>query len=198
MLARVLRTIGAVAAVREVVIAVPAGMEKSARLEVSAAELQIPAKIIQGGVERQDSVRLALSLTSSEAELVVVHDAARPFAAPAMFEACITAAARSGGAIVAVPVADTLKLVEHQRVSATLPRAGLWQAQTPQVFRRELLIRAHEQASREPTVVTDDAYLVERLGVSLAVVEGSNLNMKITTPDDLTIAQAIARFGFPR
>src|SRR5216683_1228590 len=83
LLARVLRTIGAVAAVREVVIAVPAGMEKSARLEVSAAELPIPANIIQGGVERQDSVRLALSLTSSEAELVVVHDAARPFAAPA-------------------------------------------------------------------------------------------------------------------
>jgi 2-C-methyl-D-erythritol 4-phosphate cytidylyltransferase len=179
-------------------VAVPAGAQKTARAEADAAGLELPVKITEGGAERQDSVRLALRLTSAEAEVILVHDAARPFATPAMFSACIAAAAQSGGAVVATPVADTLKQVEKRTIVATVPRDSLWQAQTPQAFRRELLVQAHEWAARERITVTDDACLVERLGMTVQVVQGSALNLKITTPDELRIAEAIARFVFPR
>ena len=187
-----------VAEIDEAIVAVPHGMERAARSEAERAELKIPIKITAGGRERQDSVRIALALTSAEAEIVVVHDAARPFATPAMFRSSIEAAARSGAAIVAVPVADTLKRVDSGRIVATLARAGLWQSQTPQAFRRKILIEAHERARREGIGGTDDAELAERIGLSVEVVEGSPLNFKITTPDDLRIAEAIALSRFPR
>jgi 2-C-methyl-D-erythritol 4-phosphate cytidylyltransferase len=153
-------------------------------------------KITPGGAERQDSVRIALGLTSAEAELVIVHDAARPFATPAMFAAALAAAARVGGAIVATPVADTLKRVGHEgEIVATVARANLWQAQTPQAFRRDLLVRAHERAvidRADRIPATDDADLVERLGATVAVVDGSTLNFKITTAADLRLAELVA------
>jgi 2-C-methyl-D-erythritol 4-phosphate cytidylyltransferase len=191
-----LRTIGAVAAIEEAVITVPPGMEAQARAQVRQARevgLEIPVKITAGGAERQDSVRTALGLTSAEAELVIVHDAARPFATPAMFVAALTAAERVGGAIVATPLADTLKRVGDRRmIVETVARAGLWQAQTPQAFRRDLLIRAHEGAVLDRIVATDDADLVERLGAAVAVVEGSATNFKITTAADLRLAELLA------
>jgi len=198
ILAFTLRTLGAVGAIEEAVIAVPAGMEQAARAEVGSAAVEIPVKVIAGGIERQDSVRIALAFTSAEAELVVVHDAARPFATAAMFETCLGSAARAGAAIVAMPLSDTLKRVEGRTIAATVGRAGLWQAQTPQCFRREVLIEAHRQALRDHITATDDADLAERLGVMAEVVEGSPLNLKITTPDDLRIAGAIAASLFPR
>jgi 2-C-methyl-D-erythritol 4-phosphate cytidylyltransferase len=113
-----------------------------------------------------------------------------------MFDTCIGAAIRSGAAIIATPLADTLKradgLADAPTVSATISRAGLWQAQTPQAFRRDLLLRAHEHALRMHIAATDDADLVEQLGVPVEIVEGSTLNLKITTPDDLKIASAVA------
>lgn len=198
LLAYSLRVIGGVAEIDEAVIAAPIGMELAARAEVAAAAMEIPVKITPGGAERQDSVRIALALTSAEAEIVVVHDAARPFATPAIFTAAIAAAAHAGAAIAAIPVADTLKRVDSRTIFATLPRAGLWQAQTPQAFRREILIRAHERATHERDSATDDAELVERIGSRVAVVDGSALNLKITTPDDLRIAEALAAALFPR
>jgi 2-C-methyl-D-erythritol 4-phosphate cytidylyltransferase len=197
LLLRVLETIGAVEAVGEVVVMVPAGTQQSAREEVNGAGLRIPVKIATGGAERQDSVRLAVTLTSAEAELIVVHDAARPFATPAMFAACIAAAAQTGAAVVAIPVADTLKQVENGLALTTVPRMGLWQAQTPQAFRRELLVRAHEAAAGERINVTDDASLFDHRGVAVQVVQGSPLNLKITTPDDLTMGEALARWAAP-
>lgn len=196
-----LRTIGAVAAIEEAVITVPPGMESQARAQVRAAALEIPAKITPGGAERQDSVRIALALTSAEAELVVVHDAARPFATPAMFTAALDDAARLGGAITATPLADTLKRVgegagpplgSDRAIAATIARANLWQAQTPQAFRRKLLVRAHDRAVADSIVATDDADLVERLGATVVVVEGSTLNFKITTAADLRVAELLA------
>lgn len=207
-----LRTIAAVAAIEEAVIALPAGMGSRARADIKAAGLEIPVKLTQGGAERQDSVRIALELTSFEAELVVVHDAARPFATPAMFEAALAAAARTGGAIVATPLADTLKRIDlddadsdgdaadsdddgaddrarARIIVATVARAGLWQAQTPQAFRRDLLIRAHQRAVHEGIAATDDAHLVELLGAKVEIVEGSALNFKITTAADLHLAE---------
>ncbi|HEY2523934.1 MAG TPA: 2-C-methyl-D-erythritol 4-phosphate cytidylyltransferase, partial [Candidatus Binataceae bacterium] len=144
-----------------------------------------------------DSVRIALGITSAESEIVVVHDAARPFAPPALFNACIEAAARADGAIAAIAVADTLKRVEEGRstIAATVARAGLWQAQTPQAFRRERLIAAHERALSGRWAATDDAELIERCGGRVEVVEGSAANLKITTAADLEIAEALAARG---
>jgi len=192
LLARVLRTLRLVDAIGEAVVAVPSGMERAARGEANAVGVEIPVKITSGGAERQDSVRIALAFTSAEAEIVVVHDAARPFATPAMFSECIEAAARIGGAIAAIPLADTLKRVDGRSIQSTLTRSGLWQAQTPQAFNRALLVEAHARASGDGTVATDDSDLAERLGVRVEVVEGSPLNLKITTPDDLAMANAIA------
>jgi 2-C-methyl-D-erythritol 4-phosphate cytidylyltransferase len=214
LLGATLRTIGAVPSIGEVVITVPAGMEARARHEVDAAGLEIPVKIVAGGAERQDSVRIALALTSAEAELIVVHDAARPLAGVAMFEACIERAAAIGAAIVAIPVADTLKRVvkndraggmeqgaaesarrgqdKDHEICATLPRAGLWQAQTPQAFRRLLILDAHARAMQAGITATDDSDLVEQTGARVAVVPGSPTNLKITTTDDLRLAEALA------
>ena len=198
LIARSLRTLSAVDAIGEAVVTAPAGTELAMRAQAASSGLEIPIKITAGGAERQDSVRIALELVSAEAEIVVVQDAARPFTTPAMFVACIDAAARSGGAIAAIPLADTLKRANDETIVATIPRAGLWQAQTPQAFRRALLIDAHARAARERIQATDDADLVEQLGATVQIVPGSQLNLKITTPDDLMIAAAIARELDPR
>jgi 2-C-methyl-D-erythritol 4-phosphate cytidylyltransferase len=191
MLSYSLATIRQVTSIVEVVIAVPAGFENAARAESTAAGLSIPVKITPGGVERQDSVRIALDLTSAESDLVIVHDAARPLANPALFEACLNAASRAGGAIAAIPVSDTLKRVADSAITATVARAGLWQAQTPQAFRRDLLVAAHQGALSEKIAATDDADLVERTAARVEVVECTTANIKITTPSDLAIVEAI-------
>lgn len=192
MLSYCLGTIARVRDLDEAVIAVPAGMESAVREECARAGLAIAVKITAGGAERQDSVRIALALTSAESEVVAVHDAARPFADPALFERCIETAARTGAAIAAIPVADTLKRVTNRSIRETVSRAGLYQAQTPQAFQRKLLAAAHERAVREKIAATDDADLVEQLGGTIEIVEASAINLKITTKADLAIAEAIA------
>jgi 2-C-methyl-D-erythritol 4-phosphate cytidylyltransferase len=191
MLAWSLETVARLSGVTELIVAAPAGMEAAARREAEAAGIVIPVKIAPGGAERQDSVRIALALASVESEIVVVHDAARPLATAGLFARCIEAAARRGGAIAAVPVADTLKRVEGAAILATVPRAGLWQAQTPQAFRRALLTQAHRHAERERIAATDDADLLERIGATVEVVESLEPNLKITTATDLAVAEAI-------
>jgi 2-C-methyl-D-erythritol 4-phosphate cytidylyltransferase len=191
MLSYSLATIGKINSIEELVITVPKGFENAARAEVAAAGLSIPVKITVGGIERQDSVRIALELTSAESDLVIVHDAARPLATPEIFDACLSAASRAGAAIAAIPVSDTLKRVSDNTITATIARAGLWQAQTPQAFRRAVLVSAHQRAVREKIVATDDADLVERTSARVQVVEASTTNIKITTPADLAIVEAI-------
>lgn len=192
MLRYSLATLAQVASINEIVIAIPPGMEPRAREEASAAGVEVPVKLTAGGARRQDSVRLALALTSAESEVVVIHDAARPFADAALFRRCLEAAARAGGAIAAVAVADTLKRVVQGAIAATVERAELFQAQTPQAFRRSLLVAAHERAVRERVAATDDADLVEQIGGRVEIVESSALNLKITTPADLALAEALA------
>lgn len=192
MLRYSLAAIAQVEAIGEAIITLPSGMEPAARAEIRAAGLAMPVKLTPGGAERQDSVRIALELASALAEVVVVHDAARPFATPASFAAAIAAAARVGAAIAAIPLADTLKRVsEPNLIVATVPRDGLWLAQTPQAFRRDLLLEAHRRALADGIAATDDADLVQRLGAAVEVVQGSPLNFKVTTADDLAIAAAI-------
>ena len=149
MLSYSLATVRQVTSISEIVITIPEGFETAARAEVAAVGVSMPVKITPGGAERQDSVRIALELTSAESDLVIVHDAARPLATPAIFESCLTAATRTGAAIAAIPVSDTLKRVTDSAITATIARANLWQAQTPQAFRRNVLIAAHQRAVSE-------------------------------------------------
>ena len=127
-----------------------------------------------------------------DAELVLVHDAVRPFVTEDMIARVTDAADRHGGAIIAIPSRDTLKQVGADRIiERTIDRAPLWQAQTPQAFRRSVLQKAHDHAVIIEYVGTDEADLVERIGVPVVVVEGSGENIKITRPEDLIIGEAI-------
>ncbi len=147
-------------------------------------------RVAAGGSERQDSVAAGLQLLDPAVDLVMVHDAARPFVSLACVSACVEAAAATGAAILALPAQDTVKVVDRQgTVTGTLDRHSLWLAQTPQVFRAALLRQAHDRARREGCLATDDAALVERLGAPVRVVAGEPSNRKITTPDDLRWAE---------
>jgi len=198
MLHYAMRAIASVSGLLEVVIALPAEMLREGRSLVSGAGIEIPVKLTAGGVERQDSVRIALELVSVESDVVAVHDAARPFAHPKLFEETIRVAHQAGAAIAAIPVSDTLKRTEGGSIVATAARAGLYCAQTPQAFRREILTRAHREAHYSGIVATDDAELVERMGLRVAIVDGSSLNFKITTRDDLAMAEAAIAAGMLR
>jgi 2-C-methyl-D-erythritol 4-phosphate cytidylyltransferase len=143
---------------------------------------------VSGGERRSDSVRAGLAAVPADAEVVVVHDAARPLASPRLYGAVI-AAVRGGAAaaVPAVPVVDTVKRVEGGRVLETVARDDLVMIQTPQAFRADALRRAHEHGSD----ATDDAALVEAAGGTVVVVPGDPANLKVTTPDDLRIAAAL-------
>ncbi|MBI3800720.1 MAG: 2-C-methyl-D-erythritol 4-phosphate cytidylyltransferase [Deltaproteobacteria bacterium] len=156
----------------------------------------VPIGLVHGGRERQDSVRLGLAALDPACEVVVIHDAARPFIAAEIVDRSVAAAVEVGGALVAIPVKDTLKQVdEDNTVLATVPRQSLWLAQTPQTFRVQLIREAHARAVSEGIIATDDAALLERIGAQVKVVRGDPLNFKITTPDDLRLAEAILLKG---
>ncbi|NLS93870.1 MAG: 2-C-methyl-D-erythritol 4-phosphate cytidylyltransferase [Planctomycetaceae bacterium] len=144
--------------------------------------------VVEGGNERSDSVANALAKVKSEAEFVAVHDAARPCICDQWIDSVFAAAEKSGAAILAVPVSGTLKRSDGKRVQETISRADVWEAQTPQVFRRELLLEAYEKRGDAPA--TDDSQLVERLGKPVTVVPGSQINLKVTTREDLRLAEA--------
>jgi 2-C-methyl-D-erythritol 4-phosphate cytidylyltransferase len=149
-------------------------------------------EVVEGGAHRADSVQRALERVQGDIDFVAVHDAARPCIADKWIEQVFAVAEKSGAAILATPVAETLKKVDGKReITATVDRASLWAAQTPQVFRRELLIEAY--AKRGGDTVTDDAQLVERLGRAVTVVLGSAMNLKITTRDDLKVAEQVLK-----
>ena len=148
--------------------------------------------IVAGGAERGDSVRNALAAVPIEADIVLVHDAARPLISAEVIERCIAAAADGLSAIAAIPVTDTVKEVDDGgRVTATPDRRTLWSAQTPQAFPAEVLRNAHARAAADGVSTTDDAALVARYGGTVIVVEGAPENLKITTPADLLIAAAL-------
>lgn len=144
--------------------------------------------VVAGGATRTDSVRNALSHVKPEAEFVAVHDAARPCLASEWIDNIFAAAVKNGAAILATPVVSTLKRVARDGlIQETISRTDLWEAQTPQVFRRDWLIEAYARAGSAPA--TDDAELVQRIGKPVVVVAGSPVNLKITTRDDLRFAE---------
>ncbi|WP_256872739.1 2-C-methyl-D-erythritol 4-phosphate cytidylyltransferase [Candidatus Entotheonella palauensis] len=148
--------------------------------------------VVAGGDERQASVWRGLQQLAPEVDLVVIHDGVRPFVSHALIEDAVEGAAQHGAAIAAVPLKDTIKRVSRQgQVEATVPRDRLWRIQTPQAFRRQLLQQAFEQAWQQRFVATDEAGLIEAYGHSVYVVQGSERNVKITTPDDLAMCERL-------
>ncbi len=146
-------------------------------------------QLVDGGAERADSVEAALAHVQPEADYVCIHDAARPCIVDIWIDKVYEAAEKSGAAISAVPVSSTLKRAgANLEAEETVDRSGLWAAQTPQVFRRELLLEAY--AKRDGFNATDDAQLVERIAHPVTLVPGSSLNLKITTNEDLRLAEA--------
>jgi 2-C-methyl-D-erythritol 4-phosphate cytidylyltransferase len=147
-----------------------------------------PVHVVPGGPTRQESVWLALQ-AAPPADVVVVHDAVRPFIDRRLVDAVVAAAARHGAAICAVPIAETVKRVHDGVVATTQDPSGRWAVQTPQAFRSGLLREAHDKARRDGTAGTDDAMLVERLGQPVHVLPGLGRNVKITTAEDLRRAR---------
>jgi 2-C-methyl-D-erythritol 4-phosphate cytidylyltransferase len=151
-------------------------------------------QLIHGGRERFDSVANALAVLPPEADFVAIHDAVRPCVTAEQIGEVFARAVEAGAALLAVPVTDTVKRVDDKgKVLGTLPRQGLWLAQTPQVFRRDWLEAAYAGRGQLKQPVTDDAQLVEAAGHPVAVVEGSPSNLKITTKADLSLADAILK-----
>ncbi len=149
-----------------------------------------PVRFVEGGDSRQQSVENALATLAPETELVAVHDAVRPFIDTELIEQVIAEASQTGAAIVGIVPVDTVKRVHKNKIRATLPREHLVLAQTPQVFRFDLLKRAFESAREDSFAGTDEASLVERLEqVEVSVVQGSDRNIKITKPTDMDLAR---------
>ncbi|MBI4516236.1 MAG: 2-C-methyl-D-erythritol 4-phosphate cytidylyltransferase [Deltaproteobacteria bacterium] len=191
ILAHTLRTLSRVPAATELIVVVAeASLPRLQQLLDRDGPWRLPIQIAIGGAQRQDSVAAGLALVSADTELVAVHDAARPFVSPDCVSAAIEAAAAHGAALLALPSQDTVKLVDDRGVvTATPPRSTVWLAQTPQVFRTALLRQAHARARSYGLSATDDAALVEQLGVPVRVVPGNPANVKLTTPDDLHWAE---------
>lgn len=170
-------------------------------LEIMRADkLLKPVHVVEGGENRQQSVAHALAAVSaSEGDIVLVHDAVRPFVDQEIIQSVIDAAAKHGAAIAGVPAVDTIKQVERTAegavIHATIPRAQIVMAQTPQGFRYEVLKKAFDEAERDGFAGTDEASLVERSGHEVVVVMGSPRNIKITTPGDMELAEFYAKTG---
>ncbi|BCG61223.1 bifunctional enzyme IspD/IspF [Paenibacillus sp. URB8-2] len=176
------------ALISEIVLVTGAGDLDRCRKWTEEYGLSKVKAIVAGGAERQHSVYRGLGQLSTE--WVMVHDGVRPFVRPADIESCYEEARRTGASVLAVPVKDTIKLVDNRGgVLSTPDRRSLWAIQTPQTFRLSELRTAYEAADREGFVGTDDSSLAERAGIPVAVVEGSYGNIKITTPDDLEYAE---------
>ena len=186
ILAQTLRHFTSHPAVGTVVVAAPAAHLARTRALLRGRR---GVEVVAGGATRQESVWCALQAAPADAEIVVVHDAVRPFITRALVDAVVAAAAAGGAAICALPIAETVKRVRDGVVETTLDRAGLWAVQTPQAFRTPLLREAHKKARRDGVVGTDEAMLVERLGQPVRVVPGLAGNVKITTPEDLRRAR---------
>lgn len=160
--------------------------------EYSGADLNLT--VVEGGKERQDSIYNALEKVQENVELVMVHDAVRPFVKSSQVLRCIESASEHGAAVLAMPVKDTIKNVDAENfVKATPDRSKLWQVQTPQVFKAKMLVDAYEWAMKEGVTGTDDSSLMEAFGGKVKVVEGDMGNFKITYPIDLKMAEQIIK-----
>jgi 2-C-methyl-D-erythritol 4-phosphate cytidylyltransferase len=174
--------------VDRILVAAPQESVEEVRKLVAGAGFSKPVTVVQGGARRQDSVAVAMQHIGPETTIVAVHDAVRPFVKVEEIEATILEAQKSGAAVLAIPIVDTVKQIRKDLIDSTLTREHLVLAQTPQVFRVELLREAFERARKDDYYGTDESSLVERLGSPVSVIRGSERNIKITRPGDLSLA----------
>lgn len=193
LLVHTLRSLDQAPSLRTIVLVIAPEREQLCRSMLDRhGPFRCTIRLVHGGAERQDSVRLGCAALDPECDIVAIHDAARPFITASIVEHSISVAAQVGAALVAVPVADTLKRVDaDQTVVETVPRHGLWLAQTPQTFRVDIIRAAHQRAQDEGIAVTDDAALIEKMGGSVQIVPGDRRNFKLTSPEDLRMAEAL-------
>lgn len=192
LLLRALRPFTSHPAVGQVVVAVPAGFEARPP-EWLAKLVGERLALVAGGATRAESVRAGLRRLLPGAAVVLVHDGARPFVSRETIDAVLVKARAGVGAVAAIPVADTVKDVEEERITKTVARNRLWRAQTPQGFPRAMIERAYASLANGDAAPTDDAELCERAGFRVEVVPDSPYNLKVTTADDFRIAEALAR-----
>ncbi len=203
VLVHCLRAFGAVTRVAEVLVAVRAAEIERVRDLIAQYGLGAGVRVVEGGANRQSSVRNALAaLEVQEEDIVLVHDAVRPLVDPATIDRTIDAIERHGAAIVGLPAVDTIKQVERTAegalITSTVPRERIVQAQTPQGARFGLLSRAFAEAEADEFAGTDEASLLERAGIEVWVVAGSARNFKITQPGDLELAEFYLAQGSTR
>ncbi len=177
----------------EIILVSPPVEVDLTRQLVDEAALTKVIRIVEGGKERQDSIRNGLNSLDYSTEIVVIHDGVRPFLKEEHLEATIEAAREYGAALLAVPVKDTVKEAGNSFVGRTVPRENLWLAQTPQVFSYEIIKEAYHYAEEKKVIGTDDSSLVEHMGREVRIVTGSYENIKITTPEDLIFAEALLK-----
>jgi 2-C-methyl-D-erythritol 4-phosphate cytidylyltransferase len=174
--------------VKQLILVIAADDREYFDFKFSSNVVILGIEVVEGGKERADSIERAMARVKPDVDFIAVHDAARPCLADEWITRVFEATEKTGAAILALPVAATLKRVKaNHAIEETVSREGLWEAQTPQVFRRQLLLDAY--AKRGSFQATDDAQLVERLGHPVTVVQGSPINMKITTQEDLRLAE---------
>ena len=193
LLVHTLRVFQEAAVIGRIILAVPAADVDRIRREIlDPFRLTKVRHVVAGGRQRQDSVHNGIAALADDCELVVIHDAARPFVTPDLIARAVEGAAQYGAVAAGIPARDTIKYCDAAgRVVRTLPRERIWIVQTPQAFRRETIVAAHRQACRDNFTGTDDAALVERLGVAVRMIVGAFENIKITTPEDLVWAEHI-------
>ena len=181
--------------VDEILLVVPGGDVAEVRRDVIGRyDFSKISLVIAGGSERQDSVRNALVHVRDEHEIILVHDGVRPFVTEALIERAVAGAKAFGAVTVGVPVRDTVKAVDAAgRVVKTVLREGFWLTQTPQAFRREVILAAYERAAADGFYGTDDASLVERMGIPVRMIPGDADNIKVTTPEDLARGERMIR-----
>ncbi len=180
-------------AISGIILVIPADEIPYCREEVvERFSLSKVIEIVPGGKERQHSVMNGLSVLkryAGDEDVVVIHDGVRPFIDEKMLQESIALASEGSGALTGVPVKDTIKVVENGFVIDTPDRSALWHAQTPQSFRYGLILQMHEMAAQEGFLGTDDCSLLERYGEKVRIITGSYRNIKITTPEDLLLAE---------
>ncbi|HHV30594.1 2-C-methyl-D-erythritol 4-phosphate cytidylyltransferase [Acetivibrio mesophilus] len=193
LLARTLKVFEDCSLIDEVVLVVSnSDMFYCKQNVVEAYELKKVKMLVAGGEQRQDSVYNGLIQVNNESDIIIIHDGARPFINDEIIENCIEAAQEYGASTVAVPVKDTIKSADSGGfVKETLERSTLWAIQTPQAFLKDVIIKAHEKAADDGFYGTDDTVLAERMGIRTKLVMGSYNNIKITTREDLTFAEAV-------
>ena len=192
MLVHTLRRFEPLGLAQSAVIVVNADHEAAVAEACARAFPDARLRFVHGGAERQESVMRGLEALDSDTDIVVVHDAARPFVSPTSIRASIEAAAQHGAATVAIPSADTILVGDEAGFLVETPdRSRLWACQTPQTFQVTVLREAHATAARSGTAVTDDATVVRLAGGQVALVLGSRLNFKVTTPEDAALARAV-------